>query len=417
VLLAPGEVALQIWGDLRADRLRFLLTVLSLAIGALSIVVLCALVLSTRQFAVAGTQQAIGGDVVRIVAQPAPPGRERRARRPLETTDVAALADSPSLPGVQVSAGREVYEEIRWGRRRRTVRIAAGDPDLARVHRLTLGRGRFLSESDLRQRRRVAVVGARVWAEVLERAARLDGLEIRTAEDRFDVIGVLAEKPDVGPQGPWGWDEKIIVPATTFELTFPANPAARRDVSEILVRLPTEDDLEKAAEAVGTLASALLLRRHLGVQSFRVADTRGDPRTRLVGLVVFVLLLSTGVLAFLVGGVNNLNMMLVSVAQRTREVGIRRALGASRAAVLLQFLAEAVVVALLGGASGALTGAALSWVGSLLIGTFISDWTLVLPARAVYGPIVVALAVGAVFGLYPAWRAACLDPCAALRQE
>jgi putative ABC transport system permease protein len=405
----------QIAGDLRCDPLRFGLPVGALAVGAISIVCLSSLVISARQFVVRLSTASLQADVLHIARTTPGKPYALRSTRLLATGDAVALAESPVLGAVAISTTRELDQEIRFRDQRQVVRFVAGDTRLPYVQRLEVARGRFLNEQDLRNRRKVAVVGSGIWRRIASDPAALDSAEIRTADDRFRVVGVLRERPGLRSYGAVSWDDRVILPETVFELTQLPEPAVRKEVSSVMVRLPTLSETEEGVAAVGVLARRLLLRRHLGVPNFEVTDTAADPRSRLIGLVVFLLLLGTGALCFAIGGVNNLNTMLACVAERTREVGVRRALGASRAAIALQFLLEAVAISLAAGVIGVLVGVSISAVTSAVVGRLIDDWTLCLPAWSLWGPVGLAVVVGGGFGIVPALRAARLDPCEALR--
>ena len=222
------------------------------------------------------------------------------------------------------------------------------------------------------------------------------------------MVGVLADKPYVGStDGTNVWNRKVLVPETTFDSVL----SPEQKVERVYVRDPARPlgDVVRAAEA-------LLLRRSFGVKSFEVEDSKKRSQEHVILAVIRVLLIGTGLVALLVGGINVMNVMLVSVSERRREIGIRRALGATRRSIVAQFLAESVVLSASGGLIGVLGGAAMAALAALALGRWLGHWTLAIEPWAVISSLVSALGVGVIFGTLPAARAARVDPVLALRE-
>ena len=169
--------------------------------------------------------------------------------------------------------------------------------------------------------------------------------------------------------------------------------------------------------ALRGIIDATLLRRHHGVENFKIEDKDSHAQELLVLDIIKMLLLSTGVVALIVGGINIMNIMLVTVTERTREIGVRRAVGASPRAILLQFLCEAAAVSLLGGVLGVLSGVALSCLAGALLAQLVGRWAFHVEVWSIVLGLGLSVTIGVVFGFYPAWRAARLDPIEALRAE
>ena len=192
-----------------------------------------------------------------------------------------------------------------------------------------------------------------------------------------------------------------------------------RKVDSIFIRItPQLGDLLKAVQRGRSWAKATLLGRHYEVENFKIdSDKDSQQQTEVIFLVINVLMLCTAALSLFVGGINIMNIMLVTVTERTREIGIRRALGATRGDILRQFLLEAGIIAGLGGLCGVLGGMALVLLISKILTVVLGSWTAHYKMWAIVLGLSSSTFTGLFFGLYPAWRAARLDPVEALRYE
>jgi putative ABC transport system permease protein len=275
--------------------------------------------------------------------------------------------------------------------------------------------GRFINDEDVRERRRVCVVGQDVWEDLLEKAPSIDGVEIELEGHLWQVVGVLKHKPVLGGNlGTWMWNRRVMVPNTTFDSLY----ASGHQVGAIFVRAGAIGPLGERLAAMKNVVGGMLLRRHLGVKNFRIDGGEGERTQRnAIFMVIEVLLIGTGLLSLFVGGINIMNIMLVTVTERTREIGVRRAVGATPAAVMLQFLLEAAFIALIGGVIGVLGGAGLTWLITAGLRHAFGDWPLHVETWSVVLGLGLAAVTGVAFGLFPAWRAARLDPVEALRYE
>ena len=291
--------------------------------------------------------------------------------------------------------------------------IAVGTtPDYLTILDAKMGSGVFFSNQDLRESKRVCVLGADAKRALFFFDDPL-GNRVKIRNQWFTVIGVLADKGAAG--GKIGGvlevrntDEDIYIPLTTLLNRFHWE-TGEAELTQITVNIPDSAQLQEAAAIVRTI----LNRRHRGVEDFKIAIPeellRQSQKTQQIFNIVMGCIAG---ISLLVGGIGIMNIMLASVLERTREIGIRRALGARRHDILSQFLVESLLVSLIGGLIGVMLGCAIPEIITLYAGwrTIVQPWTIAL-ALGVSGTI------GIGFGIYPARQAALLNPIDALRYE
>ncbi|MBK6682987.1 MAG: ABC transporter permease [Deltaproteobacteria bacterium] len=405
------------WGDLcrtvgftfRGHPVRALLTLLGIMIGSGSLVALSGLLAGAEEGLMALNQGVNEGDTVRILVDEAPPAQLGRGAPPLSAADAEALAQAPSLSGTKVTPESRREAKARRGHKEKRVRLMGVDLDALSMYRLTIQQGRALDEAD-QLGRRVMVIGHEVATQLYGAESPL-GHALEVDGERFLVVGVLAHKPVMGHgDGTWMWDRRVLIPRRTFDATF----SPEHEIHSVFLRADRPRP-SNFMTALGRAAEAVVLRRHHQVRNFKLEDRQGQAQEALILNAVHALLLFTGLLSLMVGGINVMNIMLVTVTERTVEIGLRRAVGATTRAIAAQFLLESGTLALVGGIAGCTLGllasALLSWALAQAFGTF--------PFRIIPWSLVIALGLsfltGVVFGLFPAWRATRLDPVVALR--
>ncbi len=399
-----------------ANRMRSLLTVLGMTIGVASVIILVAVgngasVVVQDQIETLGTNTlflvptstlngASGDDTSR-------PGTASR-KIELDDDDVAALsnpANAPDVRGVAPMTSAAQVTGTFQGATYTPMQFIGSTPSYFDMASLELERGAPFTEDDDTQHRKVAVIGQTVATELFGDADPV-GESVKFSGAVFRIVGLL----EAQGSGPFGDQDSIVLaPLSTVQDTMTGNTgtysslliqAASRDRSaaaedQILAVLATNHDLEpEAIESFFTLFSQ--------AQLLETGATVTTVFTLLLGAVAGI--------SLLVGGIGVMNIMLVTVTERTREIGIRKAIGARRSSILVQFLLEAVVLTGLGGTIGVLLGLA---AGQIRVGTF----GLVVDPYSVVMAFSVAVGIGLFFGIYPANRAASLRPIEALRYE
>ena len=380
---------------LRANRLRSLLTMLGVVIGVAAVVVLVAIGSGAKQ-EVEEQVNGLGANLVIVV-----PGRLDFGAAPtksrLELSDATRIERAT---GQQVAVSLSSGETVRFGSKEAFATVNGTNPAVPEVFVRPLARGEYLRESDVDTRRRVAVVGSGLVEQLFDGADPL-GRTISVGGVRFRVIGVFES---VGGSFGGNRDNEVHVPVTAAQRLFGDNR-----VDAFALKAPTTDTIDEVSDqALAVLADRYPDEEFSAVTQDQILGTIG----RILGLLTTVLA-AIAAISLLVGGVGVSNIMLVSVRERTREIGLRKAVGARQRDITLQFLLEAVLLTTIGG----VIGIALGVGGSLGLSAAIDQLPAVItwwsPALA-FG---VSAAVGIFFGVVPARRAGRLDPVAALRTE
>jgi len=401
---------------LRSRKTRSLLTVLGVVIGVTSVIAVAAIIEGLNRN-IMQRVQALGSKTFFITRIPlARFGRQPehiRLRKHFTFDDARVLREScPSLEFASAFATRATFfgdpNDLRYGAEKVDNAILRGtDHNYANALPIfDVVQGRFISGYDMDHTRYVAVIGHGISnslfpnSDPIGRTVRLNGLP-------FEVIGVFEK--DSGMFGGPGVDSFVCIPYSTFHKLYP-------EIREhfIAVSVRDQQDLLRAEDEVVTTLRRLRRVSHTAPNDFEV--TMPDFMMNLWNQLTGALVILTGVIssiALLVGGVGVMNIMLVSVTERTAEIGVRKAVGARRSDIRAQFLIEAVALTSVGGAVGILVGAGIAW----LVRTFIPALPTYVSPFWVFMGLAMAAGVGVFFGYYPARRASNLDPVVCLRYE
>ncbi len=401
-LLAVGLQALS------RNRMRSALTVLGIVIGVAAVIATLAIGQGARE-AVQAQIRSLGANTLTVMAGTVTAGGVRMGGMGSNSTLTVEDADAikRECPAIQAVAPTvRTSAQIVYGTNNWATQVQGTTADFPIVRAWPVGSGVFITDSDVRGAAKVCVLGNNVVQQLFGDADPI-GSTVRIKDMPFRVVGVLSVK---GGQG-WGGsqDDVVMVPLTTAQRKL----IGRSNVNSIAVSAVSEREVGAAEEQI----TELLRQRHRirpgADQDFflftqqEIANSAAE-----TSKVMTLLLASIAAVSLMVGGIGIMNIMLVSVTERTREIGIRRAIGARRRDILMQFLAESAFLSLAGGALGVALG-----IGAATAITQIARWPTMIQPGAVALAFGFSTAIGLFFGYYPALRAAALDPVEALRYE
>jgi len=400
------------WDAIRSHRLRSGLTMLGILIGIAAVVLTVGLGLGSQQ-EVGARISSLGSNL--LIVSPGSSTTTGGIRggagsaSTLTISDATALASPVAAPDIMAVAPiKNSSLALTAGTTNWTTTVVGTSPSWLSVRARSLSDGRFLTDQDDADVAAVTVLGSSTATELFG-TTDVVGRSVTINNIEFTVVGVLEP---AGSDASANLDDQALVPLSTSANRL-VGGSSRTSVSTIYLQAQSADALSAAYQE----AQSLLLNLHQ-VASATTADFTISSQQSLldtatsVSKTLTILLTGIAALSLLVGGIGVMNIMLVSVTERTREIGLRKALGAPPTAIRRQFLVEAVVLGLAGG----LLGAALGIAGAKILPGLLST-TIVISPAAVLGSIAIAIAIGIIFGVYPATRAARLAPIDALRSE
>ena len=414
----PRETLLMALDSVRAHKFRSFLTVLGIVIGVMTAISIASILTGLRQNIIAIIEEYGTNNIYAFHLSTGPrvsEDRSERTRKPLTADDgeaiklqASAVEDVANVaPNIGYFGGafddNITYEgrNYRWGN---TQGVSANYADIANI---TLREGRFITEADDQQRRNVMVIGVNAAEALFPNENSIVGTNVKMGGITFEIIGVL-EKRKAGFFGENEEDNAVFVPFRTGQKIAPGRG---------WVLLVIRGRSGQVAEALQQSEEILRRRRNLQFSQpnnfdIKTADKfieQFDSITAMVGLIAIAI----SSLGLLVGGIGVMNIMLVSVTERTKEIGIRKAIGARRRDIVNQFLFEAMTLTFLGGVLGVVLAVGISKIIMLLVPSLPAS----IPLWAVITGLSVSVGVGLVFGVWPARKASRLDPIECLRYE
>ena len=401
-----GETIAVAFQSIRANKLRSMLTMLGIVIGVGAVITMVALG-SGAQKAVEDQIASLGANTFTIFPGQSFRGGVAQANRVSLTTDdyLAVRRDAKLIKAVVPELQNNM--QVKYGNQNLSSPVVGTTANFVEVKNYTVPFGRSFTDGDDASRQRYAVLGADVPEQLGVNAGAMIGQGVSLRGIPFEIIGVLSRKGSAGSfQNP---DEQIFIPLQTAQYRVLGTDRIRSMSVQVADGVPVEQgmvDLER-----------ILRREHNirpgGDNDFQVRNPQDILATRQEATKTFTILLaSIAAVSLLVGGIGIMNIMLVSVTERTKEIGVRKALGATRGNILLQFLIEALVLCLTGGILGILFGSGMA----VVLAKFM-QWNTLISIPAIVVAFGFSAFVGLFFGIWPARRAAGVDPIAALRYE
>jgi len=387
-----------------ANKMRSFLTMLGIIIGVGAIISMISIGEGAKK-QVSMSIQRFGTNLLRVS-----PGSARVGHVSSGTVTSLTMEDAEAIRrGVEginlVGSSVQNMGQVKYVNKNTATSINGTTPEFSELNNFPVETGRFIDGRDMKLIRKVAVLGTTVKEELFGGGIAL-GKHIKLKGANFEVVGVLKSKGSTSWRDP---DNQVIIPLSTSQKRL----FSQRYVENIYVQVESIDRIEDVKQSVEKLLRARHRIQPGADADFSIRDyTEFIATLKETGETFTVLLGGVAAVSLLVGGIGVMNIMLVSVTERTREIGVRMAVGARRRDIMLQFLIEALVITLTGGITGIILGASMAYGISRF-----GDWETVITPFSIVLAFFFSIFVGMVFGLYPARKASLLDPIVALRYE
>jgi putative ABC transport system permease protein len=410
--MSLSQVLLEALESLNSNKLRSGLTVLGIVIGVAAVIAMLA-VGNGAQASITGSINQVGTNLLFVFTGGHEDAGMRNARS-ITLADAAALVDPFAAPHIQgVAPVLQGRGDILFAGETKTTDIVGVTPSYGPVRNISLLEGDFINDDQYYGRASVVILGVEVADKLFGRRDGLIGESVRIEGQPFRVVGVLA------PQGGSAFgsaDNQVVVPLTTAQ----ARLSSRRGEGTVDIVFIQAVDFQAVPDAAEEIAQILRTRHRtpIGADDFTIFTQESILSTiQSVTGVLTIFLGGIAAISLLVGGIGIMNIMLVSVTERTREIGLRKALGARKRDILIQFIAESSLLSLIGGIIGILFGWLISFAVGRVAAATGNEFNPIVGFDAILLATLFSAAVGLFFGIYPANRAAGLEPVEALRYE
>jgi len=396
--------------SLSVNKLRTALTMLGIVIGVAAVVSMIAIGEGASS-SITSSIESMGTNLIYVSR-----AYENSNPQPLTLADAQAIVESGGAPSVMaVAPSVQTSMQVIYGGESTSTTIMGVTPDYAIVRNTSVASGRFITQADIDSRATNAILGSDVVEEIFGSDIGVLGEKIRIGNNLYEVVGILESS---GGTSMGSADNQVIVPLTTALSRLMARTSAKDEVNLISVSAVNSDAISSAISEISSILHSRHKIRTGEDDDFSIfsQETMTEAATSIIG-VMTVFLGGIAAISLLVGGIGIMNIMLVSVIERTKEIGLRKAVGARNHDILMQFMVESLIIGLTGGILGVL----LAWGLTLIIKNIAAASSFNLNPVITVGSVLLAvlfsLAVGLLFGIYPASRASKLEPVEALRTE
>ncbi|MPM54859.1 Macrolide export ATP-binding/permease protein MacB [bioreactor metagenome] len=405
-----GQAIIEALESLNSNKLRSTLTILGIVIGVGAVIAMLA-VGTGAQSTITGSINGIGSNLVFVISGNST--SEVRNVKNIDMEDAQALLDQYQAPSVEAIAPIVSGSlEVSSSGEKTTATVDGVTADYETVRSADLTEGSFITDDNLLGRASVAIIGVDVADKLFDRREGLVGESIRISGQPFRIIGVLASK---GGSSFGSQDNVVLVPLTTAQVRL--YNKSSNEIDMLMVEATSASTVKQASDEISQIMR-LRHRTKVGQDDFTIFSQEDFVATaQTITGVLTIFLGGIAAISLLVGGIGIMNIMLVSVTERTREIGLRKALGARKKDILIQFLTESSLLSLFGGVLGIVLGWLIAFIVGKIATASGTPFTPVVSLNAIVLATVFSTAVGLFFGLYPANRAAGLEPVEALRYE
>lgn len=403
------DIIILVLSSFRNNILRFILTLLGVVIGSASLIFLASFLESGKNALKMTSQQISGANIITISEDRSSLSLKEKTKKQLNFFDVFVL--SKALKNYKIDVTGEINiprVDISYRGKKKQVSIVSINSITQELYGLEVEKGRLITKNDNEEGKRVCLIGNKIYKQFLDSPQNIKDLSIIINNNLFKVVGVLKPKPILGKSsGVWMWDQKVAIPENTVKSYITGN----NFVQNIYAILPYQNLDKDFLKQIRQVIDGILFNRHYNVKSYKIDDNKQkENQEKMIANIVYLLIYATSIISLIVGGINIMNIMLITIRQRSKEIGIRMALGASKIAILKQFLLESSIIGSLGGIIGIIFGILGSYLLSLILKIFWSEWDFTIVYWSVILSYLFSVVTGVIFGIYPAYKASSFSP-------